>query len=89
MPPRPERADDRLSRAARRPTSAPTSILRDLERAGRCSQGRQLQLVFAGKAHPADRAGKAMVTRLVRAIRQWPDATVFLENYDMGARRAC
>ena len=28
-----------------------------------------------------------MVTRLVRTIRQWPDAAVFLENYDMGLAR--
>ena len=65
----------------------PDLVLHDLERVGQLLKGRQLQLVFAGKAHPADRAGKAMVTRLVRAIRQWPDATVFLENYDMGLAR--
>jgi starch phosphorylase len=65
----------------------PDLVLRDVERIGRLLKGRQLQLVFAGKAHPADRAGKAMVTRLVRTIRQWPDATVFLENYDMGLAR--
>jgi starch phosphorylase len=65
----------------------PDLVLRDLERVGRLLKGRQLQLVFAGKAHPADRAGKAMVTRLVRTIRQWPDAAVFLENYDMGLAR--
>jgi starch phosphorylase len=65
----------------------PDLVLRDIERVGRLLKGRQLQLVFAGKAHPADRAGKAMVARLVRAIRQWPDAAVFLENYDMGLAR--
>jgi starch phosphorylase len=65
----------------------PDLVLRDVERVGRLLKGRQLQLVFAGKAHPADRAGKAMVARLVRTIRQWSDATVFLENYDMGLAR--
>jgi glycogen phosphorylase len=65
----------------------PDLVLRDVDRVGRLLKDRQLQLVFAGKAHPADRAGKAMVTRLVRAIRQWPDAAVFLENYDMGLAR--
>jgi starch phosphorylase len=65
----------------------PDLVLRDVERIGRLLKGRELQLVFAGKAHPADRAGKAMVTRLVRTIRQWPDAAVFLENYDMGLGR--
>jgi starch phosphorylase len=28
-----------------------------------------------------------MVTRIVRTIRQWPDAAVFLENYDMRLAR--
>jgi starch phosphorylase len=65
----------------------PDLVLRDVERVGRLLKGRRLQLVFAGKAHPADRAGKAMVTRVVRTIRQWPDAAVFLENYDMGLAR--
>ena len=37
----------------------PDLVLRDPERVGRLLKGRQLQLVFAGKAHPADRAGKA------------------------------
>jgi starch phosphorylase len=62
-------------------------VLRDVARVGRLLKGRQLQLIFAGKAHPADRAGKAMVTRLVRTIRQWPGSAVFLENYDMGLAR--
>jgi starch phosphorylase len=65
----------------------PDLVLRDVERIGRLLKNRQLQLVFAGKAHPADRAGKAMVTRIVRTIRQWPDTAVFLENYDMGLAR--
>jgi starch phosphorylase len=62
-------------------------VLRDLERVGALLKARKLQLLFAGKAHPADRAGKEMVARLVRTIRQWPDAAVFLENYDMGLAR--
>jgi starch phosphorylase len=65
----------------------PDLVLRDVERIGRLLKNRQLQLVFAGKAHPADRAGKAMVTRLVRTIRQWPDTPVFLENNDKGLAR--
>jgi len=65
----------------------PDLVLRDVARVGRLLKGRQLQLIFAGKAHPADRAGKAMVTRLVGTIRQWPDSAVFLENYDMGLAR--
>lgn len=45
--------------------------------------GDRLQLVFAGKAHPADARGKDMVSRLVQATARWPRHVVFLENYDM------
>jgi starch phosphorylase len=65
----------------------PDLVLRDVERIGRLLKNRQLQLVFAGKAHPADRAGKAMVTRIVRTIRQGPDPAGVRENYDMGRAR--
>lgn len=49
---------------------------------------RGLQLVFSGKAHPADRAGKEIVAQLVAASKRWPKNVVFVENYDMnwGAR---
>jgi len=43
----------------------------------------QLQLVFSGKAHPADHEGKQLVSNLVRASRRWPKNVVFLENYEM------
>ena len=43
-----------------------------------------LQLVYAGKAHPRDGGGKALVSELVGpASRRWPGKVVFLENYDM------
>jgi starch phosphorylase len=42
-----------------------------------------VQIVYAGKAHPRDLAGKALVTRLVEAARKHPGGVVFLENYDM------
>ena len=41
------------------------------------------QLVYAGKAHPRDSGGKALVSRLFEASRRWPGQVVFLENYDM------
>jgi starch phosphorylase len=65
----------------------PDLILRDPARLGPLLEGRRLQLLFAGKAHPADRAGKAMVARIVGALRRWPHAAVFLENYDMALAR--
>src|SRR5574338_338532 len=42
-----------------------------------------VQLVYSGKAHPRDLAGKSLVGRLVEAVRKHPGKVVFLENYDM------
>lgn len=42
-----------------------------------------VQLVYAGKAHPADEHGKDMVASLVAASRDYPRQIVFMENYDM------
>jgi len=58
-------------------------IFRDPSRIGPLLRDRRLQLVFSGKAHPQDEVGKAIVTNLVRLAREFPDAVVFLENYDM------
>ncbi len=62
-------------------------LLHDMARAESilCTEGRKVQLVMAGKAHPADAQGKAM-------IRQWTEFigrcnvrphVVFLVDYDM------
>jgi starch phosphorylase len=58
-------------------------IFGDPERLEKLFEGRRLQLVFAGKAHPADHEGKAMVARVVAAARRWPNNVVFAENYEM------
>ena len=42
-----------------------------------------VQIVYSGKAHPRDLAGKALVSRIVEAARKHPGNIVFLENYDM------
>lgn len=44
-----------------------------------------IQIVFAGKAHPRDLEGKAMIERIVRSARRLsgPVEAVFLEGYDM------
>jgi starch phosphorylase len=65
----------------------PDLLLRDPERLAPLLKERRLQLIFAGKAHPADHAGKGMIALLVEAIRQWPEHIVYLENYDMGLAR--
>ncbi len=58
-------------------------ILGDEARLERLLRDRGAQIVYAGKAHPRDAGGKALVSRLVGAARRWPGQVVFLENYDM------
>jgi starch phosphorylase len=42
-----------------------------------------VQIVYAGKAHPRDLAGKALVGKLLEAAKHHTRHVVFLENYDM------
>jgi len=42
-----------------------------------------VSIVYSGKAHPRDDAGKQLVSRLVAAARRHKQHVVFLENYDM------
>jgi starch phosphorylase len=48
-----------------------------------------LQVLVAGKAHPRDEAGKAMLARLVAMVGKAPAGVrvVFLEDYDAGLAR--
>lgn len=71
----------------RRATSykRPTLILSDLERLWRISRtvGR-LQIVFAGKAHPRDEAGKSLIRQIVSLAKQLGREVpvVYLPNYE-------
>lgn len=51
--------------------------------------GRPVQIVFAGKAHPRDDAGKALIQQIVRLAQQkeFRRRLVFLEDYDMAVAR--
>jgi starch phosphorylase len=42
-----------------------------------------VQIVYSGKAHPRDTAGKALVGKLLEAAKRHTRHVVFLENYDM------
>jgi starch phosphorylase len=42
-----------------------------------------VQIVYSGKAHPRDLAGKALIGKLLEAAKQHPRHVVFLESYDM------
>ncbi len=43
----------------------------------------KIQLVFSGRAHPLDDTGKGIAANLVSMSKKYPNAVVFLENYDM------
>ncbi len=47
----------------------------------------KLQLIFSGKAHPHDAAGKENLYRLKHLEKQYPGRVILLENYDMRIAR--
>jgi len=49
------------------------------------NKNRPVQFIFAGKAHPADKAGQDLIRRIVEISRQpaFTGKIVFVENYDM------
>jgi glycogen phosphorylase len=49
---------------------------------------RPLQLVFAGKAHPDDTDGKAVLARVAALAADVPGRAVFLPGYDLALARA-
>ncbi|MGH9022144.1 MAG: alpha-glucan family phosphorylase, partial [Acidimicrobiia bacterium] len=54
------------------------------------SPDRPIQVIFAGKAHPADNHGREMIRQIVQFSRQ-PDVAnrlAFVEDYDMAVGRA-
>ena len=66
-------------------------LLRDPVRLDRIlnQAGRPVQIVFAGKAHPRDDAGKALIQQIVKTAQlpQFRRRVVFLEDYDMAVAR--
>jgi starch phosphorylase len=50
---------------------------------------RPVQIVFAGKAHPADQPGKELLRQVADLAMQvdWRNRLVFLEDYDIGVGR--
>lgn len=62
-------------------------VFSDLERLERllCSTDRPVQMIFAGKAHPADRPGQELIQRIYEMSRsdKFGGRVIFLENYDM------
>jgi starch phosphorylase len=68
-----------------------TLVFRDMERFGAIVNHPEqpVQLLFSGKAHPADDAGKALIQHIAR-VAQMPeywDKVGFIEDYDMNVAR--
>lgn len=56
----------------------------------RLAERHPLQVVYAGKAHPRDAGGKALIERVfagAAALKDAPVKVVYLENYDMSLGR--
>jgi starch phosphorylase len=65
-------------------------VLSDLERLRKLlsDTARPVQMIFAGKAHPADRLGQSFIKQLVELARgEFRGKLVFIEDYDMEVGR--
>jgi starch phosphorylase len=66
-------------------------LFRDINRLAEIlsNEQRPVQIIFAGKAHPRDDAGKALIRQIIHHGRKEPfrHHMVFLENYDMALSR--
>jgi starch phosphorylase len=74
---------------ARRATSYKrgTLVLSDEARIGRLLETGKVQLLFAGKSHPKDGGGIAIIGELVAFARRYPQSVAFLQNYDLDLGR--
>jgi len=68
-----------------------TLVFRDMSRIEKIlnTQGRPVQIIFAGKAHPADRQGQELIKRIVDISRQqgFKGKVLFIENYNIEVAR--
>lgn len=68
-----------------------TLIFRNLEKLRRILNDpkRPVQIIFAGKAHPADEPGKALIEYIYKMSRseEFKGKIIFLENYDIDMAR--
>jgi starch phosphorylase len=71
------------------PYKRPDLLFSDLERLRRIARQNAVQVLYAGKAHPADEGGKALIRRIFEAAAAVKDAlqVVYLEEYDMALAR--
>lgn len=73
------------------PYKRPNLLLRDKDRlkAILTNPDKPIQLIFAGKAHPADNNGKQMIKEIIDFAKAYDleDRVIFLENYDINVAR--
>jgi starch phosphorylase len=66
-------------------------VLRDYERLMKIvtNERRPVQIIFSGKAHPADEPGKLIIQEIYRAVKdaKMGGRLIFLEDYDMNLGR--
>ena len=48
----------------------------------------KLQIVYSGKAHPLDDMGKSLIEEIVGFSQKYPNAVVYIPNYDMATGAA-
>ena len=60
-----------------------TLLLRDRQWLQSMLRDNKVQFVFAGKAHPHDVYGQALIQELVKTGQEFPGQVVFIPNYDM------
>ena len=69
----------------------PTLILKDKERFKKIltNSSRPVQIIFTGKAHPADIESKKMIKEVIDFARDYnlEDRVIFIENYDINVAR--
>lgn len=61
-------------------------LFSDIGRLARIAEkGKGIQIIYAGKAHPADHEGKLLIQEIKRNMGQFGDKVrcIYLENYDM------
>ncbi len=60
-------------------------LLSDISRLKKIAGGGKVQFIFAGKAHPNDDGGKALLQKIRRASKELEDSVkiVFIDNYNM------
>lgn len=58
-------------------------IFKDREIIEPLLKNKKIQIIFSGKAHPNDLAGKKIVSNLFEMSQKYPESVIFLQNYDM------